>query len=63
MSVKIKNSLSNYLEHAMILEKNSIESIQRMHEAVTTGKDSVTLTITDPASVKLKLIIFHHLRD
>ena len=50
MSVKIKNSLSNYLEHAMILEKNSIESIQRMHEAVTTGKDSVTLTITDPAS-------------
>lgn len=45
---KISNSLSYFLEQALILEKNSLETVSKVSDAVTTQKDTVTLTLTDP---------------
>ena len=45
---KISNSLSYFLEQALILEKNSLETISKVADAVTSQKDTVTLTLTDP---------------
>ena len=45
---KISNSLSYFLEQALILEKNSLETVSKVTDAVTSQKDTVTLTLTDP---------------
>lgn len=45
---KISNSLSYFLEQALILEKNSLETVSKMSDAVTSQRDTVTLTLTDP---------------
>ena len=45
---RISNSLSYFLEQALILEKNSIETVAKVSDAVTSQKDTVTLTLTDP---------------
>ena len=45
---KISNSLSYFLEQALILEKNSLETVSKMSDAVTSQKDTVTVTLTDP---------------
>ena len=45
---KISNSLSYFLEQALILEKNSLETVAKISDAVTSQKDTVTLTLTDP---------------
>jgi hypothetical protein len=45
---KISNSLSYFLEQALILEKNSLETVSKINDAVTSQKDTVTLTLTDP---------------
>ena len=45
---KITNSLSYFLEQALIMEKNSLEAVTRVSDAVTSQKDTVTLTLTDP---------------
>ena len=45
---KINNSLSYFLEQALILEKNSFETVSKVSDAVTSQKDTVTLTLTDP---------------
>ena len=45
---KISNSLSYFLEQALILEKNSLETVSKVSDAVTSQKDTVTLTLTDP---------------
>lgn len=46
--MKIKNSLSTFLDQALILESNSLETIDRINNAVTSTEDTVTLTLTDP---------------
>ena len=45
---KISNSLSYFLEQALILEKNSLETVSKVSDAVTSKKDTVTITLTDP---------------
>ena len=45
---KISNSLSYFLDQALILEKNSLETVSKISDAVTSQKDTVTLTLTDP---------------
>ena len=45
---RISNSLSYFLEQALILEKNSLETVAKVSDAITSQKDTVTLTLTDP---------------
>ena len=44
---RINNSLSYFLEQALILEKNSLETVSKMSDALTSQKDTVTITLTD----------------
>ena len=46
---RINNSLSYFLEQALILEKNSLETVSKVSDAVTSQKDTVTITLTDPS--------------
>ena len=46
--MKIKNSLSTYLEQAMVLTGNSLETIDKISDAVTSSEDSIKLILTDP---------------
>ncbi len=46
--VKIKNSLSTYLEQAMVMTGNSLETIDKISNAVSSSEDSVKLILTDP---------------
>jgi hypothetical protein len=50
MSAKIKNSLSTFLEQAVVLTNNSMEVLDKINEAVVSNEDSVVLTITDPSN-------------
>lgn len=45
---RISNSLSYFLEQALILEKNSLETVSKVSDAVTSQKDTVTISLTDP---------------
>lgn len=45
----INNSLSTFLQQAMILEKNSLETVSKIKDAVISNDDIVTLTLTDPS--------------
>ena len=45
---KIKNSLSTYLEQAMVMTNNSLETIDKISNAVSSTEDSVKLVLTDP---------------
>lgn len=45
---RISNSLSYFLEQALILEKNSLETVSKVSDAVTSKQDTVTITLTDP---------------
>lgn len=47
---KISNSLSYFLEQALLLERNSLETVSKVSDAVTSQKDTVTLTLTDPSN-------------
>ena len=47
-NARISNSLSYFLEQALILEKNSLETVSKVSDAVTSQKDTVTITLTDP---------------
>jgi hypothetical protein len=47
-NARISNSLSYFLEQALIIEKNSIETVAKVSDAVTSQKDTVTITLTDP---------------
>ena len=47
-NTRIGNSLSYFLEQALIIEKNSIETVSKVSDAVTSQKDTVTITLTDP---------------
>ena len=49
---RISNSLSYFLEQALILEKNSLETVSKVSDAVTSQKDTVTITLTDPNDPK-----------
>ena len=49
---RISNSLSYFLEQALILEKNSLETVAKVSDAVTSQKDTVTITLTDPNDPK-----------
>lgn len=48
MAVQISNSLSDFLEQSVILEKNGLNTISGFQEAMHSDKDYVTLTLTDP---------------
>lgn len=48
MSNVVKNSLTTFLEQAMVLETNSLETISKINDAVVSDAESVTLTLTDP---------------
>ena len=48
-NARISNSLSYFLEQALILEKNSLETVSKVSDAVTSQKDTVTITLTDPS--------------
>ena len=48
-NARISNSLSYFLEQALIIEKNSIETVAKVSDAVTSQKDTVTITLTDPS--------------
>lgn len=49
---KIKNSLSTYLEQAMVMTGNSLETIDKISNAVSSSEDSVRLILTDPNDPK-----------
>lgn len=49
---KIKNSLSTYLEQAMVMTGNSLETIDKISNAVSSSEDSVKLILTDPNDPK-----------
>ena len=46
--MKIKNSLSTYLEQAMVMTGNSLETIDKISNSVVSSEDSVKLVLTDP---------------
>ena len=46
--MKIKNSLSTYLEQAMVMTGNSLETIDKISDAVSSSEDSIKLVLTDP---------------
>ena len=46
--MKIKNSLSTFLEQAMVMNNNSLETVNKISDAVSSSEDSVKLTLTDP---------------
>lgn len=46
--MKVKNSLSTFLEQAMVLSDNSMEILDKVSDAVTSSKDTVVITLTDP---------------
>lgn len=46
--MKIKNSLSTFIEQALLMNNNSIETVNKISDAVTSSEDTVTLTLTDP---------------
>ena len=48
MAVQIKNSLSTFLEQSLVLEQNSLETVSKISEALTSQDESVSLTLTDP---------------
>lgn len=50
---KIKNSLSTYLEQAMVMTGNCIETIDKISNAVSSSEDSIKLTLTDPYDPQL----------
>ena len=52
---KIKNSLSTYLEQAMVMTGNSLETIDKISNAVSSSEDSVKLVLTDPNDPKKKV--------
>lgn len=49
---KIKNSLSTYLEQAMVMTNNSLETIDKISNALSSTEDSVKLVLTDPNDPK-----------
>ena len=49
---KIKNSLSTYLEQAMVMTGNSLETVNKISDAVSSSEDSVKLILTDPNDPK-----------
>ena len=53
--MKIKNSLSTYLEQAMVMTGNSVETIDKISNAVTSAEDRVKLVLTDPNDPKNKV--------
>lgn len=53
---RINNSLSTFLEQAMILEQNSLEKISKVYDAVMSNADNVTLTLSDPNGGEDKII-------
>ena len=46
--MKIKNSLSTFLEQAMVLTGNNLEAVNKISDAVSSSEDSVKLILTDP---------------
>ncbi len=46
--MKVKNSLSTYLEQAMVMTGNSLETIDKISNAVVSSEDTIRLTLTDP---------------
>lgn len=48
MSTKVKNSLSTFLDQALILTQNNMETLSKINDAVTSNEDSITLTLTNP---------------
>lgn len=50
--MKIKNSLSTYLEQAMVMTSNSLETVNKVSDAVSSSEDSVRLVLTDPNDPK-----------
>lgn len=49
---KIKNSLSTYLEQAMVMTGNSLETVNKISDAISSSEDSVKLILTDPNDPK-----------
>lgn len=47
MAVKISNTLSDYHEQSMILQKNYLETLSKINDATSSDKDYITLNITD----------------
>ena len=52
---KVKNSLSTYLEQAMVMTSNSLETIDKISNAVSSSEDSIKLVLTDPNDPKKKV--------
>ena len=52
---KVKNSLSTYLEQAMVMTGNSLETIDKISNAVSSSEDSIKLVLTDPNDPKKKV--------
>lgn len=52
---KVKNSLSTYLEQAMVMTGNSLETIDKISNAVSSSEDSIKLILTDPNNPKEKI--------
>lgn len=50
--MKIKNSLSTYLEQAMVMTGNSLETVDKISDAISSSEDSVKLVLTDPNDPK-----------
>lgn len=46
--MKIKNSLGTFLEQAMVLSNNGMETIDKIGRAMASQGDTITLTLTDP---------------
>ena len=53
--MKIKNSLSTYLEQAMVMTGNSLETVNKISDAVSSSEDSIKLILTDPNDPKQKV--------
>ena len=48
MANKVNNSLDTFLSQSMTLTRNSLETVSKINDAVTSNDENVTLTLTDP---------------
>lgn len=66
MSTKVRNSLSTFLEQAIILEKNNLETYSKINDAVSSNEDSISLTLTNPkdgSTSKIQIPSFGYLKN
>lgn len=55
---KVKNSLSTFLEQAIVVSNNNLETLDKMCKAISTSEETIKITLTDPNDPRKTLEYF-----